>query len=86
MRQIVLILPATAALLLPACNREEEPVANRFERQAAEIQNKARALEAQVENEVGGVEASLENEIDTLQNKMVNLGEAEEEAAENAAD
>ena len=34
------LLAASAALLLASCSREEEPVANRFERQAAEIQNK----------------------------------------------
>ena len=53
MRSVLLGLAAAAAVLLPACSREEEPVANRFERQKAAIENKASALEAQVENEVG---------------------------------
>ena len=86
MRPTVLILPACAALLLAGCSQEEEPVANRFERQAAEIQNKARAFEAQVENEVSAAEARLENEIDTLQNSLENRGEAQDEPAQNATD
>ena len=69
MRAPPLLLAAFAALLLPGCTPEEEPVANRFERQTAEIESKANALEAQVENEVGAVEARLQNEIDLLQNQ-----------------
>jgi hypothetical protein len=82
MRLAILILPAAAAVLLSACSREEEPVANRFERQAAEIQDKARAFEAQVENEVSAAEARLENEVDTLMNSLDqgNAGEADAEA------
>ena len=52
--------------LLPACGREEEPVADRFERAKAEIENKARAYEAQVENEVSAAEARLDNEADSF--------------------
>ena len=49
-------------LLSTACNREEEPVANRYERQRAEIENKAAELEAQVENDVRAFEARMDNE------------------------
>jgi len=55
-----------SALLLAGCSREEEPVANQFERQKAEIEAKAQALESQVENEVSAVEAQLQNEVDGL--------------------
>ena len=85
MRAVPIILTALALILLPACTQEEEPVANRFERQKAEIENKARAFEAQVENEVSAAEARLENEIDTLQNSLENRGEAQE-PAQNATD
>ena len=63
------LLLALFAVLLPACTQEEEPVANRFERQKAEIENKARAFEAQVENEVSAAEARLENEADMQLNR-----------------
>ena len=66
MRSVLLGLTIAAAMLLPACSREEEPVANRFERQKAAIENKADALEAQVENEVGAVENQLQKEADAL--------------------
>lgn len=66
MRLFLVGLAAFAAVLLPACSREEEPVANRFERQKAAIENKADALEAQVENEVGAVENQLQKEADAL--------------------
>ena len=66
MRSVILGLAVAAAILLPACSREEEPVANRFERQKAAIENKASALEAQVENEVGAIESQLEKEADAL--------------------
>ena len=66
MRGPALLLAAVAALLLPGCTAEEEPVANRFERQKAEIEEKARALEMQVDNEVGATEARLQNEVDLL--------------------
>ena len=69
MRSVLLGLAVAVAMLLPACNREEEPVANRFERQKAEIENKARAFEAQVENEVSAAEARLENEADMQLNR-----------------
>ena len=75
MRALSLCLAAFA--LLPACAQEEEPVANRFERQKAEIENKARAFEAQVENEVSAAEARLQNEVDVLlQNQAGNAVEA----------
>ena len=61
---------ATPLLLLAGCSAEEEPVANKFERQAAEIENKAAAFEAQVENEVSAAEARLENEADELLNSL----------------
>jgi len=66
MRSVLLGLIAGAAVLLPACSREEEPVANRFERQKVAIENKADALEAQVENEVSTVENQLQKEADAL--------------------
>ena len=53
-------------LLLAACRQEEEPVANRYDRQKAEIENTAHTLESQVENEVGAAEARLQNEVDVL--------------------
>ena len=60
-------LPLAGLLIaLSACSREEEPVANQFERQKAEIEAKAQALESQVENEVKAVEAQLQNEVDVL--------------------
>ena len=79
------LLPILAALcLLPACNREEEPVANRFERQKAEIENKAQALETQVENEVSATEARLDNEADTLlQNRSTPSPEANASEPDN---
>lgn len=51
---------------LSACASEEEPVANKWERQAAEIENKAAAIEAEVDNEVRALEARLDNEVDAL--------------------
>ena len=60
------LLLAVPALLVAGCSREEEPVANQFERQKAEIEAKAQALESQVENEVSAVEAQLQNEVDVL--------------------
>ena len=72
--------PFLAALaLLGACSREEEPVANKFERARAEIENKARAYEAQADNEVRAAEAQLQNEADLI------LGASERNAA-GAAD
>ncbi len=67
MRRVLPIL--TLLVLLPACTQEEEPVANRFARQKAEIENKARAFESQVENEVSAAEARLENEADMQLNR-----------------
>ena len=66
MRSAAIIVAVSAALLLPACSREEEPVADKFDRQKAEIENKARTLETQVENEVSAAEARLQNEVETL--------------------
>ena len=68
MRSAILSLIALLAIL-PACSDEPEPVANRFERQKAEIENKARELETQVENEVSAFEAKLEDEADILLNR-----------------
>jgi hypothetical protein len=59
-----------AFVALAACAREEEPVANRYDRTSAEIENKARALEADVENQVRGVEADVQNQIDALANQQ----------------
>ena len=75
MRRVLPIL-ALLVVLLPACTQEEEPVANRFERQKAEIENKARAFEAQVENEVSAAEARLENEADMQLNRTPAAAEA----------
>ena len=80
MRRFIPIIAVSCILLLPACTQEEEPVANRFERQKAEIENKARAFEAQVENEVSAAEARLENEADMQLNRAPAAAEA------NAAD
>ena len=78
------LLSALAALLLAACTQEEEPVANKFERQATEIEAKARALEIQVENDVGAVEARLQNEVDALaRNDAAAPAEANESAEGN---
>jgi hypothetical protein len=57
-----------ALSLLVACTSEEEPVANRFDRTNAELENKARELEAEVANQVGAAEAQMQNEIDALAN------------------
>lgn len=77
----ILILATVAALA--ACTSEEEPIANKFEREAAEIENKAAAFENQVENEVSAAEARLDREADELLNTM-SSGNAAAEA--NAAD
>ena len=70
------LLPALVGLaLLSGCTPEQEPVANKYERQAAEIEEKARALEAQVENEVRATEARLQNEVDLLRNQTSALEE-----------
>ena len=61
-----------ALSLLAACTAEEEPVANRFDRTKAELENKARALEAEVANQVGAVEAQMQNEIDAFANATAN--------------
>jgi hypothetical protein len=67
MRPVPVIL-ASAAIMLAGCSREEEPVANRFERAKAEIENKAQALEGQVENEVSALENRLDSEADAFLN------------------
>lgn len=77
MRPLILAFALTA---LAACTSEEEPVANRFDRSAAEIENRARALEAEVENQVGAVEAQMQNEIDAF-GKQANLAAPDEDAA-----
>ena len=74
-RSFVLVVGFTA--LLAACAQEEEPVADKFERQKAAIENKARAYEAQAENEVKAVETELDNQVDALlRNQMGNASEA----------
>ena len=83
MRTLALPLLATLALL-PACSDEPEPVANRFERQKAEIENKARELENQVENEVSALEAKLDDEVDILLNRGDGNGAANEASPANA--
>ena len=72
------IVPAILAvtLTLPACNRQEEPVANKYERQKTEIEEKAHALETQVENDVSATEARLQNEVDTLTQNQAASAEA----------
>jgi hypothetical protein len=81
MRSVLLGLTVAATCLLPACSREEEPVANRFERQKAAIENRADALEAQVENEVSAVENQLEKEADAL---LLNQAAGNETAGNDA--
>lgn len=74
-------LPLLALLALAACNRQEQSVANRFDRTNAEIENKARELEAEVENEVRGVEADMQNQIDAMANQANAAAPAEPGAA-----
>ncbi len=67
--RVMRILPALFTCLILAltgCQREEEPVANRYERQKAEIENKAQALQSQVDKDVDAAEARLQNEADAL--------------------
>lgn len=59
-----------AAILIAGCGREEEPVANRFERARAEIENKAQELETSVENEVSALENRLDSETSTFLNQQ----------------
>jgi len=73
-------LLVASIFILTACSREEEPVANRFERTEAAIENKAQALEAQVENEVGAVETRLEDEADAFLNQVAHNDAAVNEA------
>ena len=61
-------LSLLAPLVLAACAAEEEPVANRFDRTNAELENKARVLEAEVANQVSAVDAQMQNEIDAFAN------------------
>jgi hypothetical protein len=81
MRATILIQALFLTSLLPACTQEEEPVANRFERQKAEIENKAAALESQVENDVSAAEARLQNEADALTRNQVETNSAEANTA-----
>ena len=86
MRILPLTLLVAPLAFLAACSREEEPVANRFERTEAAIENKAHALEAQVENEVGAYEARLDNEADAFLNRIaVNDLSANEAAPANSS-
>lgn len=73
-------LPILALVVLGSCSREEESVANRFDRTNAEIENKARELEADVENQVRGVESDMQNQIDSMANHA-NAAPAEANAA-----
>ena len=61
---------AIAVLLITGCGGEEEPVANKFERARAEIENKARTLETQVENEVSAFENRLDSEASAFLNQQ----------------
>ncbi len=81
-----LIIVAVATIALVGCSREEEPVADRFDRQKAEIENKAQALEAQVENEVSAAEARLDNEADALLESFANVSGNAGAAVENGVD
>lgn len=64
---------ALAALLaLAACSQPEEPVANRFDRTTAEIENMARQLDAETENQVRAVEADVQNQIDAIAGNQAN--------------
>ena len=82
MRYTALFLALAA---LAACSSEEEPVANRFDRTNAEIENKARALEAEVANQVSAVDAQMQNEIDALaaQADAANVVEANDSNSAN---
>jgi len=62
----------TAFLALSACTSPEEPVANRYDRTAAEIENLARQLDAETENQVRGVEADVQNQTDAIANSQAN--------------
>lgn len=62
-----------ALLVLAACARQEEPVANRFDRTTAEIENKARELEAETENQVRAIEAEREAEGNAFIANQLNL-------------
>ena len=85
MRALKLILAAGAVVAFAGCSQEEEPVANRYERQKAEIENKASAFEAQVENEVSAAEARLEKEADALLNSLAVGNEVEVNEAGNVS-
>jgi DNA repair ATPase RecN len=83
-------LALLSLFVLSACARQEEPVANRFDRTTAEIENKARELEAETENQVRAVEADIQNQIDALAANQANLAmpvetEAAAPPAANAA-
>ncbi len=65
-----LSITAVAVLLLAGCGGEEEPVANRFERAKAAIENKAQELETTVENEVSALENRLDSETSTFLNQQ----------------
>lgn len=66
-----------AAALVAGCGPAEEPVANRYARQKALIENKAEAIETQVEKDVSAAEARLEN---------ASVNEIEGVEADNAAE
>ena len=78
-----LVFPALFGLLA-GCTREEESVANRYERQEAEIENKERSITAKVENEVRAAEAALENQ-GVVQNLSAPPADANEAATANSS-
>src|SRR5690349_8020832 len=65
-------LALLAALALSACRAQPEPVANRFDRTSAEIENMARQLDAETENQVRAVEAETQNQIDAIAANQAN--------------
>ncbi|MGQ0558110.1 MAG: hypothetical protein ACT4OE_00745 [Sphingosinicella sp.] len=72
MMRLTLCLAAALAIGAAACTREEqESVAEKFDRQAEELQQKAKAIEASVENEVSALEDRLENEADILVRNVI---------------
>lgn len=60
------------AFVLAACARQEEPVANRFDRTSAEIENLANALTAETDNQVRSVETDVQNQIDAIAANQAN--------------
>ena len=85
MRLAPVLIAAAATAALCACSREEEePIADQYDRQKAEIENQAINYELQVANDVAAAEARLESEADLILNRA-NVNAAEANAAEAAA-